>query len=221
LRTGNDRSRPEADDDGMSATTIPSANPCFVDPAQAGRLLMAARDGEADALNRLIRVCEPLVRAQAARYARHPGDVDDIVQDVWERLLRNAEKIRNPDVLVAWLVTVTRRVSIDVSKRGDRSRPTEFDDRVLASSLSSGGTEDEAIQRYSREETAAGVREALGRINGADRTLLMLLASDERMHYREVSRRVHRPVGSLGPTRMRLLGHLRADPAVRRLRVVA
>ncbi len=205
----------------MSATTISSANPRFVDPVQAGKLFLAARDGEADALNRLIRVCEPLVRAQAARHARQPGDVDDIVQDVWERLLRNAEQIRNPDVLVAWLVTVTRRVAIDVSKRGDRTRPTQFDDRVLANTVGSGGTEDEAIQRCSRQETAAGVREALGRIDGADRTLLMLLASDEGMHYREISRRVHRPVGSLGPTRMRLLGHLRSDPAVRRLRVVA
>lgn len=207
----------------MSATTISSANPRFVDPAQAGKLLVAARAGEPDALNRLIRVCEPLVRAQAARYARHPGDVDDIVQDVWERLLRSAEQIRNPDVLVAWLVTVARRVSIDVSKRGDRSRPTQFDDRTMAKANANAGgtTEDEAIQRCSRDETALGVREALGRIDGADRTLLMLLSGDEAMHYRDISRHVHRPVGSLGPTRMRLLGHLRSDPAVRRLRVVA
>jgi DNA-directed RNA polymerase specialized sigma24 family protein len=126
-------------------------------------------------------------------------------------------------------VTVTRRVAIDLARRSDRLRPTAFADRPGGEGTGEGalptprldGIEDDAIERCSRDETSAGVREALGRIDGHDRALLLLLASGDRVPYREISRRVRRPIGSLGPTRMRLLGQLRADPAVQRLRVVA
>ena len=134
----------------------PPTSPRFVDATLAAHLLRAAQDCEHGAMSRLIQLCQPLVHGQACRHARHPGDVDDIVQDVWERLLRNAADIRNPDVLVAWLVTVTRRVAMDVTRRGERAQPMEIVDQVQVE-----GAEEEAIRRCSRAETRAGVRTAL------------------------------------------------------------
>jgi hypothetical protein len=40
------------------------------------------------------------------------------------------------------------------------------------------------------------------------------------MSYRQISHEISRPIGSIGPTRQRLLRRLRVDPAVRPLRLV-
>lgn len=74
------------------------------------------------------------------------------------------------------------------------------------------------MSTYERREVTDGVRAALGRLDTEDRRVLLLLTGDSTHSYRDVSVQVRRPVGSLGPTRQRLLRRLRVDPAVRRLR---
>lgn len=46
------------------------------------------------------------------------------------------------------------------------------------------------------------------------RNLLMLLAADPPLSYTEISKRLHIPTGSIGPTRARALSRLRQHPAV-------
>ena len=177
-------------------------------------LLVAARDGETGGFDQLITACRPLVQRQARRDAWRPGDVDDIVQEVCIRLFEHAGTIREPRSLLSWLAMVTRRAASQVGRRSVKLIPTDVDD----STPSQVSTEDEAMRTHERHEITDGVRAALDRLNAQDRRVLLLLESDEDLSYREVSRRLSRPVGSIGPTRQRLLGRLRVDPAVRRLR---
>lgn len=185
----------------------------FIDMDLAATLLVAARSGQAGAFDSLIRLCRPFVERHARQRAWDDRDVDDIVQEVWIRLFEHSDTIREPQLLLGWLKVVTARTAMAIGRRTARIVPTEFGDEVAGAA----STEDQAIARHQRRTITDGVTAALSRLDERDRRLLMLLHEEASPCYREVSRRVSRPVGSLGPTRQRLLKRLRDDPAVRRL----
>jgi RNA polymerase sigma factor (sigma-70 family) len=180
-----------------------------------GDLLIAARHGCPGAFDRLIAACRPFVEGQARHHAWRPGDVDDVVQEVWIRLVEHADDIREPRALLGWLAMVTRRTASEIGRRSARLVPTDLDDKRPGSA----STEDHAMRSFERREVTDGVRAALDRLDAEERRLLLLLDGDESLSYRQVSEQVRRPIGSLGPTRRRLLRRLRVDPAVRSLRV--
>ena len=162
-------------------------------------------------------LCEPLVRRHATRYAWRRNDVDDLVQEVWLRLFLKADQIREPRTLIAWLGVVTRRAARQLGHREARMVPTHLsDDQPSASS-----TEDEALARHGRDEITREVRCALDGLRDHEQRLLLLLHRSDRPGYEEISREVQRPVGSLGPSRRRLLERLGNDVHVSRLRELA
>jgi RNA polymerase sigma factor (sigma-70 family) len=176
-------------------------------------LFVAARDGRPGGFDRLIAACWPVVEREARRHTFRSADGDDVVQEVWVRLVEHAATIRDPRAVLGWLIMVTRRTAAEVGRRHARLVPAELDDRSTGLS-----PEDEVLDAHQVRETTVGVRAALGRLTACDRNLLLLLIGDDTPNYREASRQLHRPVGSLGPTRRRLLDRLRSDPAVRHLR---
>jgi RNA polymerase sigma factor (sigma-70 family) len=178
--------------------------------------LVAARDGTPGGFDRLIATCRPIVVRQAHRSAWRPSDVDDIVQEVCVRLFERAATIREPRSLLSWLTMVTRRAASQVGRRGARLVPTELDDNHSPHA----STEDQAMRTYERREVTDGVRAALARLDAEDRRVLLLLEGDEALSYRQISHEIRRPIGSIGPTRQRLLRRLRVDPALRPLRAV-
>jgi RNA polymerase sigma factor (sigma-70 family) len=204
-RSRDDTTAESADDRHM-ATDV-------VDLQTTAKLLVEMRDGRADSFDSLIRACRPMVERHARLHAWADRDVDDIVQEVWIRLLQHSDTIRDPQSLIAWLRVVTQRTASQLGRRNARMIPTDHADDC-ASAVS---TEDQAIFEHDRVTVEIGIRSALGRLDETDRRLLLLLHHDDSPHYSDVSRQMNRPVGSLGPTRPRLLRKLRHDPAVRRL----
>lgn len=188
-----------------------------VDPHHTAALLVDVRDGRADSFESLIKACRPIVERHARMYAWADCDVEDIVQEVWIRLIRHADTIRDPQSLVAWLRVVTQRMASELGRRSVRMVPTDVADEEA----SAASTEDQALSRHDRLRIADGVRSALARLDETDRQLLLLLHRDDSPRYDDVSRQMNRPIGSLGPTRQRLLKRLRNDPAVRRLEIGA
>jgi RNA polymerase sigma factor (sigma-70 family) len=184
-----------------------------IDPVRAADLLVAAREGCGESLRALVVLCEPHVRRQARRHAWRRDQVDDVVQDVWVQLLAHAGQIRDPQTLIAWLSTVTRHVALRVGGRDARSVAQDIEDTAHGAD----SAEEDAIAQWRRDEVAGGINKALDRLDGADRTLLLLLHRDERPGYAAIGRQVNRPVGSLGPSRQRLLHRLRADRDIARL----
>lgn len=198
----------------VASPSCSSAASSDVDHHRAGELLVAVRLGSDGAFDELVQLCDPLVRRCARRHSWRRDDVDDIAQEVWYRFIRTKDSIDEPRALIAWLHVVTRRIASELGHRGGRQLPTPLaDDRPSSSS-----TEDEAIAHHVRDETIAGVRGALGRLDEDQRRLLLLLHRDDRPDYGDIGREVGRPVGSLGPTRRRLLDRLGHDARIARLR---
>ncbi len=72
-----------------------------------------------------------------------------------------------------------------------------------------------------REQDCEALQEALASISAEERQLIGMLTVDDRPCYAAISEAVHRPIGSLGPTRRRILTKLRQHPAMERLAVAA
>ncbi|XVV10638.1 sigma-70 family RNA polymerase sigma factor [Actinoplanes sp. CA-131856] len=71
--------------------------------------VIAARAGDPVAVDRLVAGYLPLVYTIVGRALEGHADVDDVVQDVMLRVLRNLGDLREPEAFRSWLVAITVR----------------------------------------------------------------------------------------------------------------
>jgi RNA polymerase sigma factor (sigma-70 family) len=174
-------------------------------------LVRASAAGDQDAWNVLVERYAPLVVAVIRQYRLPPADVQDVSQTVWLRLVEHLADIREPAALPGWIVSTTRHeclrqlrvlgrtVPVDPMNAWqlDRPDPAELDSDVLAA------------------ERHQALRDALAELPPEQRELLTLLATDPPASYAEISRILDIPIGSIGPTRGRILDKLRGTAAIR------
>ena len=130
----------EADTAGAADTAPVSPDRRVVHPVEYGALIQQARDGDADAMERL------LMRAQEVAYrfsftvCGHPEDAEDVMQDALLRTYRYLGQIKNPEAFRPWLYRTVRNaclmkrrvrvgeprhlVSLDQEPPGSDSGPT-------------------------------------------------------------------------------------------------
>jgi RNA polymerase sigma factor (sigma-70 family) len=164
-------------------------------------------------LDALVERFRPLVRAAAASYRLNRGNVEDVDQTVWLRLVENLERIREPRTLPKWLLTTASHESLRVIRVRRRTLLVDpLDDPAEPAAAEPTGAPDTQLLRQQLSDT---VRRGLAELPVVQRELLSLLAGEHPLSYREISEILAMPVGSIGPTRARGLARLRATPAVR------
>jgi RNA polymerase sigma factor (sigma-70 family) len=183
---------------------VPST-PCHFD----GRIA-APPPRDADVWESTVRRFDGLVRSAARRYGLGAADVDDVVQITWLRLFRSIDRVREPTALPGWLFTTASRESLRLRQRGMRELP--LDDATLADEPR--GEDHEALALVLRTERREAVRLAASSLAPRARELLDLLSADAEPSYAEIARALDIPVGSIGPTRGRLIERLAREPAV-------
>jgi RNA polymerase sigma factor (sigma-70 family) len=162
------------------------------------QLLAACRAGDAAAWERLVHDYERLVHAIPLSYGLRREEAADIAQNVFITLLQSLDKIRDDEQLRYWLSTVARR---QTWRSLDRSR------REVVTGFLPDAVADDPTNRWDRLEW---LHDGLLALDEPCRELLFLLyLQGEPASYSEVSRRLGRPVGSIGPTRGRCLERLR------------
>jgi RNA polymerase sigma factor (sigma-70 family) len=175
-------------------------------------LVAGARRGQRGAWDDLIKQFRPLVLAVAYSYRLSGRDVEDVDQTVWLRLVENIERIREPRALPKWLVTTARNESLRVARSHRRTVLVDpLQDPAHQLEVDQIGEVDENLLR---RELSEAVRRGLVELPAAQRELLTLLTGERSLSYREISRILAMPVGSIGPTRARSLTRLRATTAV-------
>lgn len=121
--------------------------------------VVAARDGDPAAVDRLVAGYLPLVYTIVGRSLDGHADVDDVVQDVMLRVLRNLGDLREPEAFRSWLVAITVR-QVRERFRARRGAP----DALLPDDIRDPGADftDLAITRLElsgqRRETAEATR---------------------------------------------------------------
>jgi RNA polymerase sigma factor (sigma-70 family) len=174
-------------------------------------LFKLARDGDSSALPALLRELRPLVVRAARGYLSRSSDIDDVVQDTWLTLITSWDAIRSPESLTGWVW----RVATNLAIRQGRSRcTTGLPDELVDRSADPSEVGDGLL----RQERQRCVRRAVARLCPSERRLLEVLSEEDRPNYQRASEVLDRPVGSIGPTRMRALARLSRDPEILALR---
>jgi RNA polymerase sigma factor (sigma-70 family) len=78
-------------------------------PTPDAALVMAARAGDAQALDALVGAYLPLVYNIVGRALDAPAEVDDVVQEVMLQTVRDLRQLREPGAFRSWLVAITMR----------------------------------------------------------------------------------------------------------------
>jgi RNA polymerase sigma factor (sigma-70 family) len=146
------------------------------------------------------------VRKVARRHRLGVHDVEDVMQTTWVRLLEHGESIRDPRAIGAWLETTARHESLRLLRRSGRELPT--DRELRADELAEPVDE----QRLAAAERRAAMATAVAALNGRQRDVMAFLLAEREPSYAEISERLNMPIGSIGPTRARIIERLRASP---------
>jgi len=182
------------------------------DAAKIAELVWRARAGDRSAMTQIVDRCAPMVRGVAHRYVSNPTDVDDVVQDAWLSLVEHLDSIRSPASTRAWLVRVTTHAAWRNQRKVVKSvADAELDERAAADDTAEVG-----LSHVWREQLRQRLADAVRELRPDNRRLIELLAADDSPDYRTASKMLNRPIGSIGPTRQRVLERLRRQPALSR-----
>ncbi len=126
-----------------------------------------ARHGAPDGWNDLVSRYSPVLWAVARSHRLSRQDAADAVQVTWLRCVEQLDRIREPERLAGWLVTVCRRECLLILRTGTRCRPYDGTDPLgpFATVRPDTDSPDPADVAIARAEAAA-VREAIRRSPG-------------------------------------------------------
>lgn len=169
--------------------------------------VIAYRAGDHRALATLMTLCDAQMRRVARRHVNCAQDAEDAAQTAWLAFARSVDTIVVPGSVGSWLCVTTARAAMTIARKKVPVRP------VGSEPPEPPTADDEDV--IDLDERRAAVRDAVGRLEEADRELVWLLF-DKELTYEEISERTGRAVGGIGPTRARVIAKLRRDRAIRR-----
>jgi RNA polymerase sigma factor (sigma-70 family) len=166
-------------------------------------LVEAARRRDPQAWDELMFRYGGMVRGVTGRYRMQEADAADAVQSTWLRAVEQLHTLRDPERLGSWLATTAGRECLALLRRSRRELPDE--DVADAQVAEVPGPESAAIDA----EAGRAVRTAVDELTDRRRQLVDELFYKSGQDYTDVSRAIDIPVGSIGPTRGRILRVLR------------
>jgi RNA polymerase sigma factor (sigma-70 family) len=168
--------------------------------------------GDRQAFDTLVEVMTPLMWRTVRGVGLDKVTSEDVLQTVWLRLLHSAESIRDPQTIVKWLLTSTRREAWRLSRRSrvDESRSGAVfgvdDEEVMTIPAQREDSPDELVFRSDRQRR---LWRHVQQLPDRCRQLLCVIAFADRPDYAHLAESLGMPVGSIGPTRGRCLAKLR------------
>ena len=166
-------------------------------------LVSSAQAGEQRGWDALVREFGGMVWAVARAHRLQDHDAADVAQTTWLRLFEHLDRVNEPTRVGVWLATTARHECLRVLREAGRQVPVGDDapQQVCPASLP-------------HEELLLADRDralwcSFSRLRTSDQALLRLLIAEPRLTYEEISVALAMPVGSIGPTRARVLERLR------------
>ncbi|MGR6964518.1 RNA polymerase sigma factor [Geodermatophilus sp. URMC 61] len=180
-----------------------------MDAAEVAGLVRRAAQGDQRAWQGIVDQYSSLVWSVARGFRLSEAQTADAVQTTWLRLVEHLAEIREPERLPGWLRTTTRRACLATARQSRRERPVDAAEQ--SSAFDHGGHLDDAGPETNalRQDQQVLIRRAVATLPPRHRALLGMLVSSPPVSYEEISAGLGIPVGSIGPTRARILGRLR------------
>lgn len=154
-------------------------------------LVRSAREGDREAFDRLVVRTEGMVFAVVLRRLRNRSEALEVTQDVFIQVLRKLPQLRDEERFEAWVRKIAVRLAINRAVR--RPREVYGDVPALVAVRATGGN---PLERIVQTESAASVRECLGRLRDLDRQTLVAFYFEGRS-LQEMSAEFDSPVGTI------------------------
>lgn len=170
------------------------------------------RSGQASRMDDLVDLLTPLMWHVARACRLDPQASEDVVQTVWLKVVEKSESIKDPQAIVAWVMTATRREAWKVAKRADTTRPSELTTSMEVEAQNPIGIKpaQDPLEAAIRGDVAKVLWSHFSQLSPRCQELLRMVCFADRPHYDQVATALGMPVGSIGPTRGRCLTTLRA-----------
>lgn len=191
--------------DSVGGTATGSRLPVPVQTATVAALVEGASAGDPRAWEELVARFGGMIASTGRRYRLTPADIAELQQTTWLRLVENLHRIEQPERIGGWLATTARRESLQLLRRAAKYHGGA--DQMLANMPDKHLPEPDA--RPIADERDVVLKAAWERLKPRCQNLLSLLIADDPMGYKDLSKLLQMPVGSIGPTRARCLDHLR------------
>jgi RNA polymerase sigma factor (sigma-70 family) len=167
-------------------------------------LVRRAAAGDELAWRQLTDRVGPLLRRVSSTYRLGEAEAADAVATVWLKLVENVGSLRNGSAVPGWLITTLRRECLARVSARSRERPVaDF-----------AGIDEPAdfidFDRWLLDaDRRQMVHRAMMKLSEQQRQLIGMLFADPTPSYAEISANLAMPIGSIGPTRQRVLRRLR------------
>lgn len=153
-------------------------------------VLLAARDGDRDALERFVAETQ----ADVWRLCRYLGDADqadDLAQETYVRAIGSIHRFRADGPARGWLLTIARRTCVDHTRR--RVRRRRLDRAVLDHETAGTG-----VDGFSTPDASSRVEldELLAHLDD-DRRAVFVLTQVLGLHYDEAAEVLGCPIGTV------------------------
>ena len=173
---------------------------------RAANAFRAYRDGQSAGMSTLVDEVTPLLWAVARQQGLRHQAAEDVVQNTWLKLVEHAPSIADPQSVLKWLITTTKRDSWSSVSRGHREEPASHADvRDVEPDLTAPSPELAVLA----DADGRVVWEHFATLPERCKALLRAVAFAEKPDYAAVAQALGMPVGSIGPTRGRCLAKLR------------
>jgi RNA polymerase sigma factor (sigma-70 family) len=135
------------------------------------QLIQCVADGDTSCLATLFERHHKAVYQFCLQMTRHPAQSEDLVQDVFIKILRKAGSFRGEGLFKAWMFNIARNISLDHIRKSKRQGSESLDDDMLEQNLT---------DQRSAEQSAAGtqmvnlVMQALAKLPEAAQQIIWL-----------------------------------------------
>ena len=182
-----------------------------MEPAEVTVLIHRAAEGDPTAWNAIVDEFAGLLWSVVRGFRLNEAQAADAVQTTWLRLVEHVADLREPEHVAGWLKTTAHRVCLQVIRQGGREQLTDWEeDRGPVSGVRYEGPDEDGPEAAAmRQEQQVLVRRALAELPDRHRQLMELLVASPPISYQDISARLGMPVGSIGPTRARILTRMR------------
>ena len=113
------------------------------------QLIQWVADGDTSCLATLFERHHNAVYQFCLQMTRHPAQSEDLVQDVFIRILKKASSFRGEGLFKAWMFNIARNITLDHIRKSKRQRSESLDDETIAENLT---------DHRSAEQSAAGAQ---------------------------------------------------------------
>jgi RNA polymerase sigma factor (sigma-70 family) len=165
------------------------------------QLLRSAGGGDERAWTEIVQRYRGLVSAVVRSYRLQEADAHDAEQRTWLRLVEHRHAVRDPQRLGGWLATTASRECLRILRESRAVVTDELD----AEPAPDRTVEDQVVDA----DTVSRLWTIVAALPPRGRTIMMELFAEEPRPYADVARDTGIPIGSLGPSRARLIDRVR------------